>query len=859
MAKAKEVLSSRTTAFPFRAFAITKPTAVLWLLILAYILFFSALSFQRHATYNTFAADLSFIDQPMWNTLQGRFLERTLGERQVSRIAEHLEPIILPIALVFYVWDDVRAILLIQTVALALGALPVYWIAHEITSRTWLPLAFVFAYLMFPALQAANLADFHADPFVVTPLLFAFWYAMKGRYLAMWGWAILAMLVKENLPALTCMLGLYLVFSSRAGAWGERGSKNAVKEEIGQTGKPTSKLPRPLIHRFPDSLLTPRRLHGLGLMTVSLIWFYAATFLIVAPLARQVYGTEGPIYLSSRYTGFDEGAGSLVARLGTALALLREPDRLAYLAGLLASVGWLALAAPEFLVLGLPVLAANMLSNFPGQYSGEQHYSAPLVPIFVIAAIYGFHRLSLLAARRLNTVPLRHYAVTALATWLIAWSLGYHYVRGWTPLARDFDWPRRTPHHQLLGRFADQIRREAPVSTTPPLHPHLAHREKIYVFPTIADADYVLLDVSGRTDAHPNDVRGTFDTLIESGEFRILDAEDGYLLLGKVQGTEYPEQALPDPFYDFARAQNAKPEFPAMVEFDGRLRFLGYDVIDDPKWQQTYFRLYWQALAPLVDNPRLWPIVFGATGDLIEDTSQRSMVVPLWYPPVAWEPGETVVTETLPWDLGSRFNLGLAVLGGTREGSTETNAVTDFGDPSKRLPVTAADPEITLLHGDTWAQIGAFTRDGRHLVPDDANDPTPSPVDATFAGGIRLIGSEISNLKSQISVVLKWAAAAPISKDYTVFVHLTALDGTIVAQSDAQPTWVVPWPTSHWLPGQPVLDSHRLLLPADLAPGRYQIRAGLYYWETLERLPLLDTTMHPINDYVVLGEIQIEP
>jgi len=252
MTKENKILSSVTKAFSSPLSAVSKPTALLWLLILAYILFFTTYSLQRHATFNTFAADLSFIDQPMWNTLHERFLERTLGDRQVSRAAEHLEPIIIPIALVFYLWDDVRAILLVQTIALALGALPLYWIAREITSREWLSLVFVFAYLMFPALQAANVADFHADPFVVTPLLFAFWYAMQGRYWVMWGWAILAMLVKENLPTLTFMLGLYLFFSGKSG---EREIGGAGNRGIRETGNRDVSAPDSLIPRFPDILL----------------------------------------------------------------------------------------------------------------------------------------------------------------------------------------------------------------------------------------------------------------------------------------------------------------------------------------------------------------------------------------------------------------------------------------------------------------------------------------------------------------------------------------------------------------------------------------------------------------------------
>ena len=821
---------------------------ILWCLILAYALFFSAHSLQRHATFNTYAADLSFIDQPMWNTLQGRFLERTLDERQVTRLAEHFEPIIIPVALVFYLWDDVRAILIVQTLVLALGALPVYWIARAQLGNPWLALAFAGVYLMFPALQAANLADFHADPFVVTPLLFAFWYATQARYAPMWAWALVAMLSKENLPTLTFMLGLYVLLS---------------KEQVTQEAyRPDLPLVPPPGSPFSQSLLTRRRLHGLALMAVSLAWFYVATFLIVDPLARQVYGSQGPIYLASRYAEFGGGLTGLFRALISqpldVLGLLRQPERLGYLAGLLASVGWLALLAPELLLLGLPVLIANTLSNFPGQYSGEQHYSAPLVPIFIIAAIYGFRRLRTVLGRTgSDSSPPKGSRFTfsslLILAWLLAWSLGYHHLRGWTPLARGFEWPRLTAHHRLLARFVAQIPDDAALSTTPPLHPHLAHREKIYVFPTVADADYVLLDISGRTDAHPNDVRAAFDSLIESGRFTLVDAADGYVLLQRGPGAGGNGPILPDAFFDFARAPGAQPQYPTMVEFDGRLRLVGYDVVDDPKWRQTYLRLYWQALAPLPEDLWLWPFVFGEDGALIEDASQRPMVAPLWYPPSQWRPGEIVVTDMLPWDLGSRFQVGLAVLQGS---PGEGDPAVAFHDPARRLPVSAAGPGIALFHADTWAQLGAFVRNGRSLAPAQAG-PSLLPIDVSFAEGVRLTGYQISDAPSHLSAVLRWEPAAPIPGDYTVFVHLVAPDGTVVAQSDAQPGWVVSWPTSRWQPGQSVPDGHRLSIPPELPPGRYQVRAGLYDWRTLDRLLVIDALGQPVGDYAVLGELEM--
>ena len=180
--KANNPTDSGTEASPRRSLILHAPTILLWIFILAYILFFSAYSLQLHATLNSFAADLSFIDQPMWNSLHGRFLERTLGDQQVPRVAEHFEPIIVPIALVFYLWDDVRAILIIQTLALALGAVPVYWIARKALSyildehggaethtlaepvshyASLLALSFVVAYLMFPEVMER---DFGGHP-----------------------------------------------------------------------------------------------------------------------------------------------------------------------------------------------------------------------------------------------------------------------------------------------------------------------------------------------------------------------------------------------------------------------------------------------------------------------------------------------------------------------------------------------------------------------------------------------------------------------------------------------------------------------------------------------------------------------
>ena len=818
------------------------PTLAVWGLMLAYLIFFSAYTMARHDTLNSFAADLSFIDQPMWNTLHGHFLERTMDARQVSRVGEHLEPIILPVALAYLVWDDVRASLIIQTLVLALGALPVYWIARHTFAdlrsrwRRWLPVVFAFVYLMYPALQAANVADFHADPFIVAPLLFAFWYGLNRRFFWMWLWALVAMLTKENLPAVTFMLGLWWVLFPAEG-----------RRPLPPSPSPNNNLGEGGWMTRPRLTFSLSQRHGLALMSLSLIWFLVATFVIVAPLARDVYGTDTTVYFANRY-GLQGGLAAWLT------SLFSDPQRWLYLVDLLAPVSWLALLAPEVLLLGLPVLAANFLSNFAGQYSGQQHYSAPLAPVFVLAAIYGSRRLAgwLAGWKRVDTALLRRWGWTALAAWLLVWSLGYHHLRGWTPLARDYTWFQATDHTRLAERFFDQIPPEAAVSTTPPLHPHLAHRRQVYLYPTVADAGYILLDVSGATDAHPNDVYATYASLVETGEFGILDAADGYLLLKRDCLAGECSSSLPLAFYDFARAGDIAPEYPLDLSFalapdePPVLRCLGYDLVDDPVWRQTRVRLYWRALAPLPEDVQLWPFAYAADGVVVDDPAVHPLVAPIWYPPHEWELWETVMVETLPADLGSTFFLGTAAVRGDRFRAAES-----FTDPAQRLPLYAAPP-VTAWQGNTWAQVGAFARQGRRLIAVEPG-PAMTVTDQRFGDQVQLLGYRVEAAEDALSVVLGWRVEDSLANDYTVFVHLLTADGSLVAQSDAAPHWVAQWPTSRWAQGEVVLDGHRLPLPSDLPAGEYRLRVGLYDWQTLERLPLVDLSGQPVGDAADLG------
>ena len=835
------------------------PTILVWLLIVAYSLFFSAYASQKHLALRTYAADLSYFDQPMWNTLHGHFMERTLQDRQAPRMTDHFEPILVPLSALFLIWDDVRVLLILQAVALALGALPVYWVARAAFSRVWGPearapdrpyvptaewlaLAFALVYLLFPAQQAANLADFHADPLLVAPLLFAFWFASQRRFVWMWVWAILALAAKENLPTVTFMLGLFLVL-------GDEELRSALSKRRGdERGKPQPVLRRAWVH-------------GVVLMGVSLAWLYIAMFQIVGPAARQFYGTAGPVYLSSR---FGEPAGGTMGLLRDLISRVGEAPRVAYLAGLFASVGWLALLAPEYLLLGLPVLVANLISTYPGQYSGEQHYSAPLAPVFTLAAIYGAQRLGGWASRRWprgDTPGYRGRALIAAAigAWLLAWSLGYQVQQGWTPLGPNFTWPQVTAHARLLDHFTAQIPPDAVVSTTPPLHPHLAHRRVIYQFPTVqssaaggADADYVLVDVSGVTDMNPNDVRTAVLDMLDSGEFGVVDAADGYLLLSRQAAGLDASRTIPDAFYDFARIGDRRPQYPLDIRFGDSLRLIGYDLEDDPKWRQTRYRFFWQALAPLPEDTAISVQMLTRWGAIADDTLVRPMPALLWHPPARWNPGEVVVTETVPWYLPSAWAPVVWVSGGGQK---------------LRPVVQDAGGEGILDSTGEQARLQARQRRDDRVVSLETPGDEPRAANATFGGddwAVRLTGfaaPERTAPGRDLPLALRWEAGAPSagSTDYTVFVHLRDAAGRDAVNADATPTWFTPIPTSRWSQGgQQTWDVHALSLPADLSPGRYDLVTGWYDWRTGRRLPVRDAGGNAAGDEYVLGSVVVD-
>lgn len=77
--------------------------------------------------------------------------------------------------------------------------------------------------------------------------------------------------------------------------------------------------------------------------------------------------------------------------------------------------------------------------------------------------------------------------------------------------------------------------------------------------------------------------------------------------------------------------------------------------------------------------------------------------------------------------------------------------------------------------------------------------------------------------------------------NYTVFTHLTDDEGHIWGQQDNPPRCNT-YPTSHWQPGEIILDPFYIRVDENASPGTYTLMVGLYEAASGQRLTVHSAT-----------------
>lgn len=129
---------------------------------------------------------------------------------------------------------------------------------------------------------------------------------------------------------------------------------------------------------------------------------------------------------------------------------------------------------------------------------------------------------------------------------------------------------------------------------------------------------------------------------------------------------------------------------------------------------------------------------------------------------------------------------------------------------------------------------------------------------ATFGSlfALRKFDAPESALPGQtLTVSLWWTAEQVPPLDYSVSVFLLDSKGELAAQHDGPPLAGAS-PTSAWQPGELKYDIHRIILPATLPPGQYQLGVKIYWYGDRKPLPVQMEGKNT-GDYAPLGTVEI--
>jgi len=401
-------------------------------LIAGYAIFYGLWSVRKYHALHAPAFDMAIFDQGVW--LLSRFKEPFVTILGLNLFGDHTVFIMAFFTPLYWIWSTPETLLVVQSMALAVGGFPVYLLARRVLRSRWLALIPTFAYLLYPALGWLNLENFHPDSLEVPLALFALYFMTCRRWRRYLVMVVLLVLVKEDLWLFLVPLGIYVA----------------------------------LRHNLKV---------GLATIVISVGWFLIA-FLVIQPALSGA----PPGSLDAWRIPYG-GVGGLVRKTFTApwevIANMLTAEKVMYIFQLLTPLLFLPLLDWRSLI-AVPVLLFNLISTFWYQSNIQYHYTSLLIPVLVVAAIFGLERFRRMKVRW--TLVVVGLAVT----------VGCAYLWGPLPGSRtpssypDPNHPDAVVARQVMELIPD----DAVVAADDKFAAHMANREFIYVYPNPYSATY---------------------------------------------------------------------------------------------------------------------------------------------------------------------------------------------------------------------------------------------------------------------------------------------------------------------------------------------------------------------------------
>ena len=403
---------------------------------------YGSISVYRHNVFASGAFDLGVQDQTVWGYSQLEMIPNTV-EMIRNLLGDHFHPILMTIAPLYWIWNDVRVLLIAQAVLIAAGGVPIFWWARQQLGLLS-AIAFEIAYLVFWGVLSAVVYDFHHIAFAVPAVSFGLYAVLTKNNRLLWAMVVLGLLTRENIALTFAAIGVFVMLAQ---------------------------------HRW--------RL-GAALLALCVVWFVSVIEVIMPAIAGAPYGHW-------TYQELGSGPGSALLHIVrhpiSSLALLfNNTVKLKLWGGLLGAWLFLPILSPLFLV-AIPTLLERLWSSNPALWSASFHYSLVIAPVLAFAAIDTLSRIRGLLPGRLRQIAAGAVSIAVLAAGLV---LTAGVVRPLDELG-TYTWAGQAAEIQSC---LDVIPPSASVSASDALLPHLSHRREIYLLTMRTDADYVAIDLA---------------------------------------------------------------------------------------------------------------------------------------------------------------------------------------------------------------------------------------------------------------------------------------------------------------------------------------------------------------------------
>ena len=407
------------------------------LLVVLYVGWFIHLSLKLYYGYGEAPFDLAIFDQGMW--LISHFHAPFVTVIGRNLFGDHTSFALFLFAPFYRLFPEPQGLLALQTLLLAGPAVPIYLLARKYIKSTLIATSLVATYLLSPLLQQGNLDQFHPEAFQVLFISVAIYAAVERKSVLLVVMVVLSLMVKEDAALLVVPLGVWV----------------ATRRD--------------------------RRV-GISIIAGSVLWATVANWLIIPRLlgSSSIYASRIP------FGGVAGLFGTLIHRPAQLWSYLVSQGRPFYLWQLGSTVGFAFLFSPEIALIGVLVVAENIISDDPYMHQILYQYSMALAPILVLGTLYAIAKQSHVWRRN---------ALTMVALIAAAWSCT---LWGYAPFSVNNIYTIPSSSINALNYVEKGLPSNAVVTAWYPLVSHIDHRDQVYVWPTpFYASDWGLLNDTG--------------------------------------------------------------------------------------------------------------------------------------------------------------------------------------------------------------------------------------------------------------------------------------------------------------------------------------------------------------------------